>query len=138
MEDLKDLAQNGISDLFEYGQEFMIGGNALGDGSKPKDGNDTKSEDVQESFAEKYKKELMKDVDDLIDEVEEEETEEGDSVDDILDQMTEVDRLVGGDDDEEEPSTDDNSDAETAETEVKHTEEAEAGKEEGSAKKDGM
>ena len=33
VEDLKDLAQNGISDLFEYGQDFMIG-NALGDGSQ--------------------------------------------------------------------------------------------------------
>ena len=40
IDDLKDLAQNGLTDLFEYGQEFMIG-NALGDG-KPK--NDTKDE----------------------------------------------------------------------------------------------
>ena len=39
IEDLKDLAQNGISDLFEYGQDFMLG-NALGDG-KPK--NDTQT-----------------------------------------------------------------------------------------------
>lgn len=39
LEDLKDLAENGISDLFEYGQEFMIG-NALGDGSK-KESNKT-------------------------------------------------------------------------------------------------
>jgi hypothetical protein len=31
VEDLKDLAQNGLSDLFEYGQDFMLG-NALGDG----------------------------------------------------------------------------------------------------------
>lgn len=40
VEDLKDLAQNGLSDLFEYGQEFMIGGNALGDG-KPKNTTET-------------------------------------------------------------------------------------------------
>lgn len=35
IEDLKDLAEHGLSDLFEYGQDFVLG-NALGDG-KPKD-----------------------------------------------------------------------------------------------------
>lgn len=61
IEDLKDLAENGLSDLFEYGQDFMIG-NALGDGSKPKD-NSTDSS--QETFTEKYRRELKKDVNDL-------------------------------------------------------------------------
>jgi translocation protein SEC62 len=42
VEDLKDLAQNGISDLFEYGQDFMIG-NALGDG-KPKNNTENPAE----------------------------------------------------------------------------------------------
>jgi hypothetical protein len=38
--DLKDLAENGLSDLFEYGQDFVLG-NALGDGSSK---NDTEKE----------------------------------------------------------------------------------------------
>jgi translocation protein SEC62 len=46
VEDLKDLAQNGISDLFDYGQDFMIGGNSLGDG-KPKN---TTADPASESF----------------------------------------------------------------------------------------
>ena len=61
LEDLKDLAENGLTDLFEYGQEFMLG-NALGDG-KPKD-NST-NDASQETFAEKYRRELKKDIDDL-------------------------------------------------------------------------
>jgi hypothetical protein len=78
MEDLRDLAENGLTDLFEYGQEFMIG-NALGDG-KPKDENGTASEDRPESFTEKYRKQLRKDVDELLEEDDEEEaaTEESD------------------------------------------------------------
>uniref|UniRef100_A0A7S3MZY8 Translocation protein SEC62 n=1 Tax=Strombidium inclinatum TaxID=197538 RepID=A0A7S3MZY8_9SPIT len=76
MEDLRDLASHGLTDLFEYGQEFMVGGNALGDNSQA--ANETKTE----SFTEKYKKELRKDIDDLgLDDEEEEEnaesTEEG-------------------------------------------------------------
>jgi len=64
IEDLKDLAENGLTDLFEYGQDFMIG-NALGDG-KPKEGaNDTRNDDQPETFADKYRKELKKDVDEL-------------------------------------------------------------------------
>jgi len=35
IEDLKDLADNGLNDLFDYGHDFMIG-NALGDGSSSK------------------------------------------------------------------------------------------------------
>ena len=58
IEDLKDLAQNGISDLFEYGQDFMLG-NALGDG-KPK--NDTETPE-EKSFQQKYREELKKDID---------------------------------------------------------------------------
>lgn len=57
IEDLKDLAQNGISDLFEYGQDFMLG-NALGDG-KPK--NDTETPE-EKSFQQKYREELKKDI----------------------------------------------------------------------------
>jgi len=41
IQDLQDLSENGLSDLFEYGLEFVVGGNALGDG-KPKDDNSTK------------------------------------------------------------------------------------------------
>ena len=63
IEDLKDLGKNGLSDLFEYGQEFVVGGNALGDG-KEKDASG-KNETRKESFAEKYQRELRKDVDDL-------------------------------------------------------------------------
>lgn len=50
IEDLKDLGKNGLTDLFEYGQEFMVGGNALGDNSK-KD-NETEGADAkkEESF----------------------------------------------------------------------------------------
>lgn len=61
MDDLKDLANNGLTDLFEYGQEFMVGGNALGDNSKKNTTDDKK----QESFQEKYRRELKKDLDDL-------------------------------------------------------------------------
>lgn len=63
MEDLKDLAENGLTDLFEYGQEFMVGGNALGDNSKKNTTDGDKKQ--QESFAEKYRRELKKDIDDL-------------------------------------------------------------------------
>ena len=77
MEDLRDLAENGLTDLFEYGQEFMVG-NALGDGSK-KDDNSTSGRARTETFAEKYRKELKKDIDELglDDEEESGETAEG-------------------------------------------------------------
>ena len=42
----------------------MIGGNALGDGSKPKDSNSTEEKGF-ETFQEKYRRELKKDLDDL-------------------------------------------------------------------------
>ena len=71
---MKDLAENGLTDLFEYGQDFMIGGNALGSG-EPK-ANST--EEAQETFADKYRKELKKDVDDL---GAEEESGDGDEAD---------------------------------------------------------
>lgn len=79
LEDLRDLAEHGLSDLFEYGQDFMIG-NALGDG-KPK--NNT-NEEVYETFAQKYRKELKKDISEIEAEEDEEdapsgEAEEGDT-----------------------------------------------------------
>ena len=64
IEDLKDLAENGLTDLFEYGQEFMVGGNALGDNSKKNETDDDKKKD--ETFQEKYRRELQKDFDDLV------------------------------------------------------------------------
>lgn len=70
MDDLKDLAENGLTDLFEYGQEFMVGGNALGDGSSKKN---TTEEKKTETFQEKYRRELAKDLDDLGADDEEEE-----------------------------------------------------------------
>ena len=83
IEDLKDLAENGLTDLFEYGQEFMVGGNALGDNSKKNETDDDKKR--EETFQEKYRRELQKDFDDLVKEDEEDaeaptdETTEGDS-----------------------------------------------------------
>lgn len=68
IEDLKDLAENGLSDLFEYGQEFMVGGNALGDNSKKNETEEDKKK--EETFQEKYRRELQKDFDDLIKEEE--------------------------------------------------------------------
>ena len=52
-------------------------GNALGDG-KSKDTNSTQDDDAQKSFADKYREELRKDIDELglDDENEEETTEE--------------------------------------------------------------
>ena len=91
VEDLKDLAQNGISDLFDYGQDFMIG-NALGDGT-PKNTTDTPAE---KSFQEKYREELKKDLDDLG--AEDLETEDGDL---DLDESEPVGEQVNFDDDEE-------------------------------------
>jgi translocation protein SEC62 len=69
IEDLKDLAENGLTDLFEYGQEFMVGGNALGDGSKKNETEEDKKK--EETFQEKYRRELKKDFDDLIKEEDE-------------------------------------------------------------------
>ena len=54
LKDLNDLAENGLTDLFEYGQEFMIG-NALGDGSEKKNKTEEK---VEKTFQEKYREEL--------------------------------------------------------------------------------
>ena len=56
--DLKDLSENGLSDLFDYGMEF-VAGNALGDG-KPK--NDTEAP-KEKTWQEKYRSELVKDID---------------------------------------------------------------------------
>ena len=70
MEDLRDLATNGLDDLFEYGQEFMVGGNALGDNSKKNETAEDKKK--EETFQEKYRRELQKDFDDLVKEDEEE------------------------------------------------------------------
>jgi translocation protein SEC62 len=81
IEDLRDLAENGLSDLFEYGQEFVLG-NALGDG-KPKN---TTQEEKLESFAEKYRRELKKDVDDLGLDEEEEGSETADNSEEQLEE----------------------------------------------------
>lgn len=70
IEDLNDLLENGITDLFDYGAEWALG-NALGDG-KPREGRNT-TEEKFETFADKYKKELRKDFDDLIKEDDDEE-----------------------------------------------------------------
>ena len=77
IEDLKDLAEHGLTDLFEYGQEFMIG-NALGDG-KPKD---NRTEEVYESFSQKYRRELKKDLSEIENEEEEEDTNAESAADD--------------------------------------------------------
>ena len=98
--DLQDLAENGLTDLFEYGAEFVIGGNALGDG-KPKDNTtDTR----QETFAEKTRRNLdkVKDVDDL--EQEETELTEEDLATTEEDAPFDIDAILGAsEDDEEEP-----------------------------------
>ena len=61
MEDLKDLANNGLDDLFIYGMEFTTG-LALSDG---KDKKNSTEEETSKSFSEKYREELKKDIDDL-------------------------------------------------------------------------
>lgn len=58
MEDLRDLAEHGLTDFFEYGQQFVVG-NALGDGSQNNTWQDPRR---TETFAEKYRKELKKDL----------------------------------------------------------------------------
>ncbi len=87
----------------------MIGGNALGDG-KPKDVNGTK-DTSQETFAEKYRRELKKDYDDIglddEDELDSNKTEGADTAADneeIDKEKSEADLLESlmGDDDEEE------------------------------------
>lgn len=93
IEDLKDLGTNGLSDLFEYGQEFVIGGNALGDG-KEKEETPGKNETRKESFAEKYRRELRKDVDDL--------GLDGDETEDNLETTGETDEADGATADGEE------------------------------------
>ena len=51
IEDVKELYDHGLTDLFEYGQNFVLG-NALGPGA---DANSTK-EAPEESFQQKYRK----------------------------------------------------------------------------------
>lgn len=59
MEDLQDLYEHGLTDFFEYGQQFVVG-NALGDGSAS---NNTWNDRAKtETFAEKYRRELKKDL----------------------------------------------------------------------------
>jgi len=70
-DDLVDLSQNGLSDFYDYGAEFMIGGNALGDSSKKNETEEEKKN--QETFSDKYRRELKKDFDDLIAEDDEDE-----------------------------------------------------------------
>ena len=89
IEDLKDLAENGLSDLFEYGQEFMVG-NALGDGKPKEDANSTKTEEEM-SFTEKYRRELKKDHD--LDGEEEEEEEETEPTDDETKEEGDADKV---------------------------------------------
>lgn len=85
---MRDLAEHGLTDLFEYGQEFMVG-NALGDGSK-KDDNSTNSK-RQETFQEKYRRELKKDLD----EIDKDDEEETATEEVVVEETTEE----GGDDD---------------------------------------
>jgi len=60
--DLMDLGENGLSDLFDYGEGFMTG-NALGDGSSSKkDTNSTEEAKDERTFSQKYKDQLKKDV----------------------------------------------------------------------------
>merc|ERR1712046_35469 len=96
--DLQDLAENGLTDLFEYGADFVIGGNALGDG-KPKDNT---TETRQETFAEKTRRNLdkVKDVDDL--EQEETELTEEDLATSEEDAPFDIDAILGASEDEEE------------------------------------
>lgn len=112
MQDLSDLANNGLNDLFEYGLEFTTG-LALSDGSK-KDSN--KTEEVKEkTFAEKYREELKKDFsdlgiddDDLLkfddndDESDPNELKPEDTADTTADTL-DLDALMGDDEEEEEP-----------------------------------
>lgn len=59
-----------MSDFYDYGAEFVIGGNALGDSSAKNDTDGDKKK--EESFHDKYRRELKKDFDDLIADDEEE------------------------------------------------------------------
>jgi len=60
--DLKDLAENGISDLWDLGEGYVVG-NALGDGSSTKkETNSTEEAKDDRSFTQKYKDQLKKDV----------------------------------------------------------------------------
>ena len=72
---------NGLNDLFEYGLEFVAGGNALGDGSSRKntsdDGNSTKKE-PEESFQQKYRKQMKMDLDDILNEDDDDKLEDED------------------------------------------------------------
>jgi len=109
IEDLKDLANNGLNDLFEYGMEFTTG-LALSDGKDKKNSTEAPEE---KSFSQKYREQLKKDMDDL--DLDEDEMalfadndnnstatnstvmgESEEDADDILD------KLMGGDDEEEE------------------------------------
>lgn len=64
MEDLRDLAEHGLTDFFEYGQQFVVG-NALGDGSSTN--NTWNDRQRTESFSEKYRKNMKLDLADLED-----------------------------------------------------------------------
>ena len=60
--DLKDLAENGISDLWDLGEGYVVG-NALGDGSSTKkETNSTEEAKDDRSFTQKYKDQLKKDL----------------------------------------------------------------------------
>ena len=57
-----DLGENGLSDLFDYGSEWVVG-NALGDGStSQKPTNSTEEVKDERTFSQKYKDELKKGV----------------------------------------------------------------------------
>lgn len=56
------MTENGLSDLFDYGSEWVVG-NALGDGSSTKkDTNSTEEVKDERTFSQKYKDELKKGV----------------------------------------------------------------------------
>lgn len=105
MEDLRDLAEHGLTDFFEYGQQFVVG-NALGDGSTNNTWNDRAR---TETFAEKYRKELKKDLSEIdvddeyvdIDSLFETNTTEGADEEEAINLDDLLDSMADDDDDDE-------------------------------------
>merc|ERR1712070_13628 len=102
LEDLAELRDHGLHDLFEYGQEFVLG-NALGDGSKK---NSTFNQRT-ETFTEKYKKQLAKDLDEIENDEDENanSTEAASEESEPAGESINLDDLMNADDDEEEEAS---------------------------------
>ena len=118
IEDVKELYEHGLTDLFEYGQNFVLG-NALGPGAETGD-NSTKKEEPEQSFQQKYKKQMKMDLDDIENmEIEEDEPTDIGSEEieiELTPEETEVtltiDDILGADDEEEQqPDTADDPDS---------------------------